>query len=343
MTYRYLIIFFFVIFYLSFLEYSISTDDISNQNISSKAGLDFFVSSYFCRDIDCEKLYLELFEIAEEEIYCAFFDFDLIKMKNKLDVLHKNKIKTLVLVDSDNDVFNDSNYILFDKRSAYMHNKFCIVDNILITGSFNPTINGRDKNDNNIVIIKNDKIIKIYEEYFRNLINESLNNEYKHSKNNRNFKFENNSIKEICFSRGGDCLDRIKYYLLQAKKSIQFMTFSFTDDEIGNMLLYKKYLENVSIEGVFEKTSINKYSEYGKLSYHLNDNSINNSIIKDCNKGKMHHKVFIIDKRIVVTGSFNPSNNADKNNDENMLIINDEKRAENYIKEFERIKLLCMM
>ena len=57
----------------------------------------------------------------------------------------------------------------------------------------------------------------------------------------------------------------------------------------------------------------------------------------------MHHKVFIIDDTIVVTGSFNPSNNAENNNDENMIIINDSKVAENYIKEYERLKLQCMM
>ena len=36
----------------------------------------------------------------------------------------------------------------------------------------------------------------------------------------------------------------------------------------------------------------------------------------------MHHKVFIIDEEIVITGSFNPSKNADTRNDENILIIN---------------------
>ena len=60
-------------------------------------------------------------------------------------------------------------------------------------------------------------------------------------------------------------------------------------------------------------------------------------VIKDKNKFMMHHKVFIIDKKIVVTGSFNPTGNGDTNNDENILIIHDEGVAQKYLKEFERV------
>jgi hypothetical protein len=37
--------------------------------------------------------------------------------------------------------------------------------------------------------------------------------------------------------------------------------------------------------------------------------------------GKMHHKVILIDNDTVITGSYNFSNNAEKANDENILII----------------------
>jgi phosphatidylserine/phosphatidylglycerophosphate/cardiolipin synthase-like enzyme len=37
----------------------------------------------------------------------------------------------------------------------------------------------------------------------------------------------------------------------------------------------------------------------------------------------LHHKVFIIDGKTVVIGSFNFSNSADTSNDENLLIITD--------------------
>ena len=48
----------------------------------------------------------------------------------------------------------------------------------------------------------------------------------------------------------------------------------------------------------------------------------------------LHHKVFIIDEEIVITGSFNPSMNGDTRNDENILIIHDQDIAEKYLQEF---------
>ena len=48
----------------------------------------------------------------------------------------------------------------------------------------------------------------------------------------------------------------------------------------------------------------------------------------------MHHKVFVIDNQSVVTGSFNPTLSADTKNDENLLIMHDEKIAKAFLGEF---------
>jgi phosphatidylserine/phosphatidylglycerophosphate/cardiolipin synthase-like enzyme len=48
----------------------------------------------------------------------------------------------------------------------------------------------------------------------------------------------------------------------------------------------------------------------------------------------MHNKVMIIDDRIVITGSYNFSENAE-NNDENMLILESSEAAASYTKYFE--------
>jgi phosphatidylserine/phosphatidylglycerophosphate/cardiolipin synthase-like enzyme len=50
----------------------------------------------------------------------------------------------------------------------------------------------------------------------------------------------------------------------------------------------------------------------------------------------MHHKVIIIDDKIVITGSFNFTANAN-NNDENVLVIYDKEIAKQYITEFDKI------
>jgi phosphatidylserine/phosphatidylglycerophosphate/cardiolipin synthase-like enzyme len=57
----------------------------------------------------------------------------------------------------------------------------------------------------------------------------------------------------------------------------------------------------------------------------------------DGNPRLMHHKVMIIDQQIVITGSYNFSNNAERYNDENTLIIHNQGIAAEYMAEFQQI------
>ena len=52
----------------------------------------------------------------------------------------------------------------------------------------------------------------------------------------------------------------------------------------------------------------------------------------------MNHKIMIIDGRIVVMGSYDFTNRAENENDENVLIIYDEKVAQKFMEEFQRVQ-----
>jgi phosphatidylserine/phosphatidylglycerophosphate/cardiolipin synthase-like enzyme len=51
----------------------------------------------------------------------------------------------------------------------------------------------------------------------------------------------------------------------------------------------------------------------------------------------MHHKVILIDRAIVVTGSYNFSRSAEEQNDENLLILHAPQVAAEYLIEFDQI------
>jgi phosphatidylserine/phosphatidylglycerophosphate/cardiolipin synthase-like enzyme len=57
---------------------------------------------------------------------------------------------------------------------------------------------------------------------------------------------------------------------------------------------------------------------------------------QDGNPRTFHHKVFLIDDEIVITGSLNFSENADDSNDENVVIVANGDIAAQYLGEFER-------
>lgn len=139
------------------------------------------------------------------------------------------------------------------------------------------------------------------------------------------------SSTEAHFCPGEDCKSIVLKELKSADDSIYFMLYSFTDDDISHLLV-EKYNKGVDVKGVIESQGLNREtSEYDYL--------INNSIKikKDRNRYLMHNKVFIIDKKAVITGSANPSKNGYERNNDNIVVIKDKNIAERYLEEFDNI------
>ena len=60
-------------------------------------------------------------------------------------------------------------------------------------------------------------------------------------------------------------------------------------------------------------------------------------VYQDGNPYVMHHKVFVMDGRTTVFGSYNFSDSADRDNDENCLIVDDPAFAARFNEEVDRM------
>ena len=282
---------------------------------------------YFCPKDNCGKVYENKIKSANFSVHCAFYDVDL---KNIITALAK-KSKTIdvkVVIDSSNyDKQIKGDGARLDNNKQLMHNKFCVMDNnVIITGSFNPTDNDNNYNNNNIVVIYSTILAKNYEDEFNELWNgkfgEGNNVEYP-------ILYVNNVKIENYFCPEDNCASHIIDLIKNAKNSVHFMVFSFTNEDIADGLIKK---ENLDIKGIFDSTQAsNKYSQFKRLK------EFEIKVKKDTSKYKMHHKVFIFDNETVATGSFNPSLSADTRNDENLLIIHDKKIADTFLNEFDSL------
>jgi len=117
----------------------------------------------------------------------------------------------------------------------------------------------------------------------------------------------------------------------QAQSEVRFLAFSFTHDAIGQAVL-NRAKAGVKVAGVFEKTgSETRFSEYGAMK------QAGLEVYQDGNPYTMHHKVFVIDGKTTVFGSFNFSDGADRDNDENCLIVDDPGFAGAFYQETDRI------
>jgi phosphatidylserine/phosphatidylglycerophosphate/cardiolipin synthase-like enzyme len=142
----------------------------------------------------------------------------------------------------------------------------------------------------------------------------------------------NGNQVEIYFSPDNGVTKQIVDLVGRAQDSIYFLAYSFTSDDIGAAII-RRAQEGVRVAGVMDADQVlsNQGTEYDKFMQAGLD------VRKDGNEGLMHHKVIIIDQRIVITGSYNFTNSAETQNDENVVIIFSPVIAAKYLEEFQKV------
>lgn len=258
---------------------------------------------------------------------------------------HERGVQVRIVTDDDNGINADDTTmvdleqagipIVADQRSALMHNKFMIMDGITVwTGSLNYTMNGVYRNNNNLLMLRSRPAVEVYEAEFNEMFERHEFGPRSDPGNTGNFTQDGVPI-EIYFASENDVIGAILREINNAQSNIRFMNFSFTRDDMGDALMARANA-GVDVQGVFETSgSETRFSEMPRLFCAGID------VRQDGNPGVLHHKVFIIDESVVVTGSFNFSDNAVNSNDENLVIIRDTDIATLYLDEFSRVQSIA--
>lgn len=133
----------------------------------------------------------------------------------------------------------------------------------------------------------------------------------------------------VYFSPSGGCTDAIVSQIDKAQSTIDIMMYSFTSRPIIQAL------EKAKERGVTIRVLLDKAQEtqkYAKGRY-LSQREI--AVRYDTGQGLMHNKVGIIDGKLMFTGSFNWTAQAEKYNAENLLQIDDPALIKQYQARFE--------
>ncbi len=126
------------------------------------------------------------------------------------------------------------------------------------------------------------------------------------------------------------CSSVVIGWISRANSSIDLAMYSFTLDSIGDALV-NVHKRGINVRVILERNQINQWSEYGKLK----KNGI--KVVIDKNPRYMHNKFMVIDGKVVLTGSYNYTKEADTRNDENLVVIISGKVARAYDDEFEEM------
>ena len=271
-------------------------------------------------------------------------------------------------IDDDGDVYNPDGSISDNKlvnAGADMHNKFAVIDwkssstsdDIVWTGSTNLTYTGA-YNTNNTIIIKDSEIAGVYTEEFEQMW--GSNTAIPDPKKAR-FHKDKKDVSKHVFDVGGTKLelyfapvnrdrskpsisDRIVEIIkAETQSDIRFQAFSITPTiDLSKAIWAESENPDIRLEGVIDRSFYSRYKKAGQI-WGLPESQMGNRLILPSDEmRKLHHKVLIIDaanpdsedEAVVITGSYNFSNNAEVNNDENLLIIYSDKVANYYYQDF---------
>ncbi|ADE30384.1 phospholipase D [Rickettsia prowazekii] len=161
--------------------------------------------------------------------------------------------------------------------------------------------------------------------YFTNIINSK-------SFSLSNAQINYYSISELsrsnvstCFTPPAGCTKFIVQQIEKAEESIYMQAYGMSDSLITTALINAQ-MRGVKVRILLDRSNLKQ--KFSKL-YELQQAKIDVGI--DTVPGIAHNKVIIIDKKKVITGSFNFTVSADKRNAENVILIEDRKLAESYL------------
>ncbi|OGP24977.1 MAG: phospholipase [Deltaproteobacteria bacterium GWC2_56_8] len=130
------------------------------------------------------------------------------------------------------------------------------------------------------------------------------------------FESQFNVDVEVHFSPFGGATERIVAEINRATSEVLVQAYSFTSAPIAKALV-NAGKRGVEVEVVLDKSQV-------KEKYSSADFLVNSGIrtFIDSAHAIAHNKIMVIDRKTIVTGSFNFTKAAEERNAENLLVIN---------------------
>jgi phosphatidylserine/phosphatidylglycerophosphate/cardiolipin synthase-like enzyme len=293
-----------------------------------------------------EERLIQFINNAQTSIHIASFEFNLTPVAEALIAAKNRGVDVKWVTDDENGLKYDiqpgrGQFALLTGagievkddlgRSALMHNKFWIFDQqITWTGSTNITINGIFKQNNNVLVVRSPEIAFIFEREFQEMWNGQFGPRAPSTMNNQWAVLDGTPI-QVIFSAEDHALSNLIALVNDAKTSIRFLAFSFTDYPLAQAMI-DRAKSGADVKGVFET-----FGSTGTRSELRTFWCAGVPARQDGNGSFLHDKIIIIDNSIVVTGSLNYSSSADDSNEENVVILDNAEIAALYLQEFDKL------
>jgi phosphatidylserine/phosphatidylglycerophosphate/cardiolipin synthase-like enzyme len=311
------------------------TDPVSPLAAREVGGVDAFLSSAIVA--------------ARESVDIAVRNLNLDSITSALVVANRRGIPIRVIAESDSltgrsnfQVLKDAGIpVVEDQQPGLMNNRFVVIDHKEVwTGSLSYDLSGVFREYNTLVRISSPEVAADYTKEFNEM-------------------FENNQFGplvvpqtpypsvdiqgtqvEVLFSPDDIVSARLTQLISEAQQNISFLVYSFSSEDLGTSIRAKAN-DGVTVGGVIEFDPIDPNAPNPNLSLMDELNFFRQAglnVLLDRNPEVLNHKVMIIDGKITVLGSYDFTNRAEIENDENVVIIHNEAVAQKFMEEFQRIQ-----
>ena len=133
----------------------------------------------------------------------------------------------------------------------------------------------------------------------------------------------------VFFSPHGGCTEEVVKELAAAKERVLVQAYSFTSQPIARALA-EAHRRGVKVAVILDKSQRREhYAAAGLLT------RAGVPVEIDAAHAIAHNKVMVIDRKTVLTGSFNFTESAEERNAENLLVVQDAALAAQYAKNWE--------
>lgn len=283
---------------------------------------------------------VQAIDAARLSIEVAAYSLSLNSVRNALLNAHDRGVTVRVVMESGNMDRSDPRImieagipIVGDESDGLMHNKFIVIDRSEVwLGSMNFTDSGAYEDNNNLIRIRSSGMARNFTKEFEEMFLEGSFGSDTIPETPEPIVTIDGTEIQVLFSPDDGVLNALASLLTGAERSIHFLAFSFTSNELGEIVRLKA-ADGLTVAGIMDEEQIasNQGTEFDPFRQAELD------VLIDGIDGQMHHKVFIVDASIVVMGSYNFSRSAEERNDENVLIIRDADIAGQFMQEFERV------
>ena len=313
------------------------TDPVNPLALREVGGVDAFVSAAIVA--------------ARESVDVSLRNLNLDSITQALIVVTRRGVPVRVITETDSmigrsvstfQVLKDAGItVIDDQQLGLMNNRFIVIDHKEVwTGSLSYDLAGVFREYNSLIRILSPEVAADYTQEFNEMFEKNQFGPLVAPLTPYPVVDIQGVQVEVLFSPDDIVAARLSQLIAEAKESISFLAYSFASSDLGTNIRARAK-DGVAINGVleFDLVDPDQANPNPNLVEELNFfRQAGLNVLLDRNPELLNHKIMVIDGQIVVVGSYDFTNRAENDNDENVLIIHSEVVAQKFLEEFQRVQ-----